>query len=196
MADERFERAIAAIDAANADDPHTIVIEGVARPKEQAHAELMTTWVLRFDPDADDTQLLAARAHHLRRWASPRSDFPDGRAGYLRWRTAQKARHADDVGSILADCGYDADRIERVQQIIRKEGLRSDPAVQTHEDALCLTFLETQFAELADKLGDERTVEVVRKTLGKMSDQAQVAALALDLSPSERGLVGRALSPT
>ena len=59
----------------------------------------------------------------------------------------------------------------------------TDPAVQTHEDALCLTFLQTQFAELADKLGDDRTVEVVRKTLAKMSDQGRTEALALALSP-------------
>src|SRR4051794_23674554 len=194
MAGQRFERAVAAIDAANADDPNTLVIDGVARPKEQAHAELMTAWVLRLDPAADDAQLLAARAHHLRRWTSPRPAFPEGRAGYLRWRTEQKARHAEDVGSILSACGYDDELIGRVQQIIRKEHLRSDPVVQTHEDALCLTFLETQFAELADKLGDDRTVDVVRKTLAKMSDHAQAAALGLDLSPSERDLVGRALA--
>ena len=169
----RLEPAIAAIDQANADDPNVLVVDGVARPKEQAHAEMMTAWVLRLDPDADEVQLLAARAHHLRRWTSPRTDYPDGRPGYLRWRTALKARHADDVGAILEGQGYDSEDIDRVQSIIRKEHLRTDPATQTHEDALCLTFLQTQFTELADKLGDERTVEVVRKTLAKMSDQGR-----------------------
>ncbi|HEY4376173.1 MAG TPA: DUF4202 family protein, partial [Acidimicrobiales bacterium] len=88
---------MAAIDQANADDPSTIVVDGVKRPKEQAHAELMSAWVQRLDPTADDAQLLAARAHHLRRWTSPRTDFPDGRAGYLKWRTALRKRHAHDV---------------------------------------------------------------------------------------------------
>ena len=40
----RLERALAAIDAANADDPHTIDIGGQPRAKELAHAELMTAW--------------------------------------------------------------------------------------------------------------------------------------------------------
>ena len=194
MADERFERAIAAIDAANADDPHLIEVRGAVRPKEQAHAELMTEWVLRLDPDADEAQLLAARAHHLRRWQSPRDEFPQGRAGYLRWRTALKARHADDVAVILATEGYDADVIERVQRIVRKQSIKTDTATQTHEDALCLTFLQTQFAELADKLGDEKTVDVVRKTLAKMSEQGQAEALALAMDPSERSLVEQALA--
>ena len=190
-----FERAIAAIDEANAEDPHTLLIDGVERPKELAHAELMTSWVRRLDPGADEAQLLAARAHHLRRWALPRTSYPDGRAGYLRWRTALKARHAEDVGEILRRCGYGDDVIDRVQRIIRKEHLATDPAVQTHEDALCLTFLETQFAELAGRLGDDKTVDVVRKTLAKMSPQGREQALGLSLDPSERFLVERALAP-
>ena len=193
MTSARFDAAIAAIDAANADDPNVLVIEGVSRPKEQAHAEMMTAWVLRLDPDAAPTQLLAARAHHLRRWASPRTDYPDGRAGYLRWRTALKARHADDVATILTAQGYDADAVDRVQRIIRKESIKTDAATQTHEDALCLTFLQTQFSELADKLGDDKTVDVVRKTLVKMSDAGRTQALGLVLDPAERALVERAL---
>jgi hypothetical protein len=192
-AGDRFGRAIAAIDAANADDPNVLVIDGVSRPKEQAHAELMTEWVRRLDPDADEAQLLAARAHHLRRWTLPRDDYPLGRAGYLRWRTALKAQHADEVGAILHDSGYGDEVVERVQHIVRKESLRTDPAVQTHEDALCLTFLQTQFADLAGRLGDDKTVDVVAKTLAKMSDQGRAAALELPLRPDERSLVERAL---
>src|SRR4051794_5577709 len=96
----RFEAAITAIDAANADDPDTIIIDGAARPKEQAHAEMMTAWVRRLDPDASEEQLLAARAHHLRRWSVPRSTYPEGRAGYLRWRRDLKDQHANQVSAI------------------------------------------------------------------------------------------------
>ena len=46
--------------------------------------------------------------------------------------------------------------IERVQQIIRKEHLRTDPVVQVHEDALCLVFLQTQLADVANRLGPEK----------------------------------------
>ena len=103
MAGSRFEQAIAAIDAANADDPVTIEVRGSVRPKELAHAELMTEWLERLDPIADDAQRLAARAHHLRRWTLPRSSYPEGRAAYLRWRTALKQQHAEEVAAIRAD---------------------------------------------------------------------------------------------
>jgi hypothetical protein len=188
----RFERAIAAIDAANAEDPNEVVVDGVARPKELVHAELMTEWVQRLDPGATDAQLLAARAHHLRRWAIPRPSYPDGRAGYLRWRTALKHRHAADVAAILDAEGYDEDMVERVQQLIRKDGLAHDPQVQTHEDALCLVFLQLQLDELVARLGDDKTVDVLRKTLVKMSQQGIDAALALPLTAAQRGLLAAA----
>ncbi len=199
---ERFARALAAIDAANADDPTTLVVEGVARPKEQAHAEAMTDWVRRLDPDAGEAQLLAARAHHLRRWEYPRDAEPDGRTGYLRWRSEARKGQAAAVRDLLAGVGYETATIETVQGLVAKQGLgkgdkpdvegRADP-VQVHEDALCLVFLTTQFEPLADKLGDDKTVDVVARTLAKMGDRGRAAALALDLSDRERAIVGAAL---
>lgn len=178
----RFEAAIAAIDAANADDPNVLVIDGVERPKEQAHAELMTVWVRRLDANAGEAQLLAARANHLRRWSIPRTDYPEGRAGYLRWRTSLSKQHAADVAEILGQHGYDDDTVVRVQTLVRKQGLGTDPEVQVHEDALCLVFLETQFSGLVERIGRDKTVDVVAKTLAKMSAAGIEAAGGLDLT--------------
>jgi hypothetical protein len=183
---ERLDAALAAIDAANAADPTTVELDGRTWPLARAHGTLAVAWVRRLDPDATDAQLLAASAHHLRRWESPRSDFPDGRAGYLRWRTAAKKRHAAEVAELLAAAGYGEDVIDRVQRIVRKEGLGSDPAVQVHEDAVCLAFLETQLDELAGSLGEEKTVDVLVKTLAKMSPAGIEAAA--DVGLSEQGV--------
>lgn len=193
-ADDRLGKAIAAIDAANSADPFTLEVDGVERPKEIVHAEFMTEWVLRLDPGATEPQLLAARAHHLRRWALPRQDYPEGRAGYLRWRTTLKKRHAEEVGAILAQIGYDAGTVERVQQIVRKEGLGRDPQVQVHEDALCLVFLQTQLDDLAGQLGDDKAVDVLRKTARKMSPNGLAAAGELPLTDTGRRLVEAALA--
>jgi hypothetical protein len=196
METDRLARALDAIDAANADDPHTILINGVSRPKELAHAELMTRWVRTLDPDCSDEQLLAARAHHLRRWTIPRDSYPEGRAGYLRWRTALKRQHADDVGEILRGAGYDDDVVARVQVIVSKQGLGRDPAVQVHEDALCLVFLETQLDELAGKLGEDKTIDVLQKTAKKMSPAGLQAALGLRFAPAATALLELALTPS
>lgn len=194
MAD-RLQAALDAIDAANADDPNHVEVRGVSRPKELAHAELMSEWVSKLDPDASDALRLAARAHHLRRWELPRSDYPDGKAGYHRWRREQQKRHAEEVGRILLAQGYDEPDIARVQAIIRKQGLGRDPEVQVFEDALCLVFIETQFRELADRLGDEKLVDVTRKTLAKMSDAGIARVGEFSLSDEDLALVERALAP-
>lgn len=193
----RFERAIAVIDAANSDDPNSIEVRGQVRPKEQAHAELMTEWVRRLDPGADEAQLIAARAHHLRRWSVPRTSYPEGRAGYLRWRTALRTQHAAEVGELLADVGYDDDTIERVQVIVNKVGLNRDgvdPAVQVHEDALCLVFLETQLASTTDQLGDDKMIAVIQKTAAKMSPAGLAQVTAIPMRDTDRSLIERALT--
>jgi hypothetical protein len=190
----RLEQALAAIDAANADDPNTIDVGGVTRPKELAHAELMTAWLERLVEHPTDAQRLAARAHHLRRWVSPREAHPEGKAGYLRWRRDQGRRQAEEVAEILGRCGYDQATVDRVQAIITKVDLRNDPQVQAHEDALCLVFLQTQLLELAGRLGLEKAVDVLAKTVRKMSPRGRSEALELDLEPAGRAALEQALA--
>ncbi|MDZ4826688.1 MAG: DUF4202 domain-containing protein, partial [Actinomycetota bacterium] len=152
---DRLAAALAAVDAANAEDTNEVTVRGRSGPKELLHAELVTEWVTRLKPDASEPLLLAARAHHLRRWTVPRSSHPPGRVGYLRWRRLLHTQHATELGAILRDAGYDDATIERAQVIVRKEGLGTDPEVQALEDALCLVFLETQLTDLAARLDDE-----------------------------------------
>lgn len=192
---DRLQAALAAIDSANADDPNRIEVRGASRPKELAHAELATHWVRSLDPDASEPLLLAARAHHVRRWEVPRSSHPAGKAGYHRWRRELQKRHAEHVGRILGAEGYDEATVSRVQAIVRKQGLGDDPEVQVFEDALCLVFIETQFRELAERLGDEKLIEVTRKTIAKMSDAGIARVRELPLSGDDLALVERALSP-
>ena len=179
--DRGLGAAQAVIDAANATDPRSH--EGV--PLALAQGRLAEEWVARLDPGASDALRLAARAHHLRRWALPRSHYPDGRAGYLRWRKAQRDRHARDLAAILNDAGVDGSVSVRAAQIVAKQGLGSDPEVQTFEDAVSLTFLETELHSVLDRLGDDtKAADIVAKTLDKMSpagrDQAVAVASTLD----------------
>jgi hypothetical protein len=191
---ERLRRALVAIDAANADDPNRLRVRGEQRPKELAHAELASEWVARLMPDPGDALRLAARAHHLRRWTIPRSEYPAGRRGYLRWRRALHVQHARDVAKILAAEGYDDATIGRVQDLVQKKDLGRDPEVQVFEDALCLVFLETQLHELAAQLDETKLLDVLRKTLRKMSPEAIRRAEQLPLDESARALLRRAVA--
>jgi hypothetical protein len=189
VTDARFDAAIRSIDAANGGDPNVLVVDGLARPKEVAHAELVTGWVHRLDPEASEPLLLAARAHHLRRWTIPRASYPAGRGGYLKWRKTLHEQHAREVAGILLEVGYDDATVARVQDLVRKRGLGTDPEVQTLEDALCLVFVQTQLRELAQRLDPATLPGVIEKTKKKMSERAIGLALGLDLTPDARALL-------
>jgi len=189
-------RAVAAIDAANSADPTTVVVRGEPTPLALAHGRLAMEWVQRLHPDAPDEWLLAARAHHLRRWELPRSDYPEGRAGYHRWKRDQRRRHADDVAALLAPLGFDGASIERVQSLVRRDTLAGDPAAQAVEDAACLVFIETQLADVAARFDRDHLIDVLRKTARKMSPAALAAAASIPVDDATAGLLGVALDGT
>jgi hypothetical protein len=186
---ETLERARSAIDAANAADPNAHDGE----PLALLQGRLAEGWVVRLDPDASAALRLAARAHHLRRWVVPRASYPDGRAGYLRWRRDQKQRHAAELRELLEGAGVDSAVVERAAAIVAKVGLGRDPEVQVFEDAVCLTFLETQLGETADRLDVDHMTSVIVKTLTKMSEPGKAAALTIELDQRGRDLLARAV---
>ena len=190
---ERYAAAVAAIDAANQVDPTRIVVRGVEQPLAQVHGTLAAEWVADLHPDADETWLLAARAHHLKRWELPRSSYETGRAGYLKWKRDQRRRHADDAGALLATIGYEAATIDRVQALVRRDHLASDPGSQAIEDAACLAFVETQLADVATKLDRAHLIDVLRKTAKKMSPEGAAAIARIPLADAERDLLAEAL---
>ena len=191
---ERFERAIAAIDAGNANDPNVVTIRSRTGPKEILHAGLVTEWVVRLDPDATEPLLLAARGHHYRRWTVPRSTAPAGRAGYLRWRKSLQAQHARDLGELLTTAGYDNTVVARVQAIVQKDGLAHDPEVQVLEDALCLVFLETQLADVVARLDPTTLERVLVRTAQKMSDAGRAAIADVPLDEHSSTILAAALA--
>jgi len=191
---ERFARAIARFDAANAEDPRRERTEAGDEAKELVYARRMTDWLARLEPEASEALRLAARAQHLCRWRIPRAGYPDGRQGYLRWRRDCADLHASLAGDILRDEGYDAPTIERVGALLRKRGLPTDPEALALEDTACLVFLEHELATFAPKHDQAKLVRILERTWRKMSPRGQRVALALDLPPPARTLLEEALS--
>jgi dTDP-glucose pyrophosphorylase len=190
-----FEAAIGKFDAENARDPNTEVCRGIPRPRELLYAERLTEWVLRLAPDAPEALRLAARCQHICRWMIPRQSQPMTRPGYLRWRAELKEFHAQTAARILRQAGYGDEIIEKVRDLNLKRNFPGDPESRVLEDALCLVFLEFQFAGLACKMEEDKMIRTVQKTWQKMTAAAQARALALPLGPKERALVQRALQP-
>lgn len=191
----RFENALRRFDEANARDPNTEQVGGVVRPRELVYAERLTDWVLRLQPDASEPLRLAARCQHLCRWESPRSRYPMDRTGYLKWRTELKKFHAEKAGQILREVGYGEELVGQVQALNLKKNFPADPDSRVIEDALCLVFLQFQYAELAAKTDDDKLINALRKSWAKMTEPARAEALKLAYGPRELALIQRALAP-
>ena len=190
---ERFVKAIEAIDDANDEDPKRVQIDGRVLGYEVHFSEALFDRVLDLEKGASEELLLAARGQHICRWKIPREDYPMNRSGYLKWRSDLKSFHAATVREILADVGYDDVIQERVESLNLKKNLGKDVDCQALEDALCLVFLDLQFAEFRERATEEKIISILRKTWGKMSEKGREAALSLDLDEESKRLVETAL---
>jgi len=179
--DDRFDEALALIDAANAQDPNQEEADGRTWPKELLYATRMSEMLQRFDPDADDAMRLAVRAQHIQRWKSARSDFPEGRQGYLQWRTGLYRFHAETAAALLAEAGYDQALIDRVKQAVGKKAIKVNPDSQLVEDIAGLVFIEHYMLPFAGKhpeYDEAKWIEIIRKAWKKLSAPAQAFALS------------------
>ncbi len=191
----RFQAAIERFDAANAEDPNRDTDGERQHPKELLYARRMSAWLERLEPAAPEAVRLAARCQHIRRWTVPRGDYPMDRIGYLRWRTDLKKFHAETAGEILRSVGYGEAMVARVQALLRKEHLKRDPDAQLLEDVVCVVFLAHYLVGFASGHEDDKVVDILRKTWGKMSPRGQAVAAALELPAAAHALVSRALAP-
>lgn len=192
---QRFRRAIEEFDRANVDDPNFERVSGTLQAKELVYSQRMTATLDEFEPTAPEVVRLAARCQHIRRWTVPRSTYPEGRDGYRRWRSDLAQFHAETAADILTGVGYDADTVQRVQVLLRKERLKVDAEVQLLEDVACLVFLTYYLPAFVEQHEELKVIEVLRKTWRKMSTRGQSVALELDLPDDLRSLVGSAIAP-
>lgn len=195
---ERFDRAIASFDAANAEDPNRELADGRERPKALLYAERLTAMLARLAPDGSEALRLAARCQHLQRWKIPRSDYPMTLEGYYQWRTRSRDFHVDLAHAILTDVGYDGATIAHVCALTRKERLKTDSEAQALEDAVALVFLESYLAGFVAEHGDydeAKLADILTKTAKKMSARGRDAALsAITLPPQLAPIVRNAMS--
>ena len=181
---DRYQRALALFDAANAEDPN--LEDG--QPKELLYGRRMSEMLQRFAPDAPESVKLAVRAQHIQRWKVPRNSYPMDRNGYLQWRTGLYKFHAELAGELMQKVGYDAATIERVKTAVGKKGIKVNAETQMLEDVADLVFIQYYmlgFAGQHAEYSEEKWLDIVRKTWKKMSDAGRAFALSGQLKLPE-----------
>lgn len=189
----KLELAFEKFDEYNKTDPNIFVWNGEAHPQEYFLALALYNWVLKLNPNASKELLLASRCQHIGRWESSRSNYPDGREGYLAWRRDLALYHANQAEEILKSVGYDEEQIALVKRIILKKKIKVDDEVQIMENALCLVFLEFQYEDFYPKHAPEKLINILRKSLLKMDTQGHQFALTLPYSEKGKYYIEEAI---
>lgn len=170
---ERMQAVLTEIDTANSADPNS----EDGKPEALLYGQRMSDELARLRPDASEILQIAARGQHVERWKLARSAYPEGRAGYLAWRKAQGAHHAETVAAMMSRAGYDETDLAVVGQLLRKEGIKRNADVQTLEDVACFVFLRWYFTPFAKKHTPDKIQNIVEKTARKMSEKARQRVL-------------------
>jgi hypothetical protein len=187
MASQNYEAAISLIDEAHAQDPNIAIVDGKDVPYELHYAQQMSHYLSLRAPDASPILKVAIRAQHFRRWEIPRSSYPMTKPGYFAWRTFLKKRQADLASAICVGCNFTTEEAEEVAQLIRKEDLKKNEETQ-------IVFLDDQFEGFEKEHDEEKIIDILRKTWGKMSERGHELALEIRMSGDCKALIGKALA--
>ena len=176
----RLAEALAKIDEVNARDPNLRQCGGELVAKELLYSQRMSAWLAKVEPGASDELQIACRAQHIARWNYPRSSYPEGRSGYKAWRAELLLFHARTTSEILVEFGFASPQIQQVSELLKKLHLGERADAQILEDVACLVFLEFELEAFLGKHERGKVIRVLRKTWGKMSDDAHQRALELE----------------
>jgi hypothetical protein len=181
------------IDEANAKDPNRIAGVSGDEPAELLYGRRMSACLAGFAVAPSEALQIAVRGQHVERWKLPRSDYPDGKQGYLAWRREQASRHAGRLEEFMAEAGYEEEERERAASLVKKRRLKNDPEAQMLEDVACLVFLEHYAPAFISRYDDAKVKDILVKTARKMSPQGLEAAGKLTLDARLARLLAEAL---
>lgn len=189
---EQIDKAYTAFDSYNSSDPNKEEFKGILYSKEVLYAERMTEKLKEYAPDADEYVQLAVRCQHIGRWEIPRISYPMDRKGYLQWRSQLALHHAKIAEKILTECGYASDTIEKVKFLLQKKQLHQNPDTQLLEDVICLVFVQYYLGPFAAMHEDEKVIDILKKTLKKISSRAIGEAVKIPVSDKVKFLIQKA----
>jgi hypothetical protein len=192
---EKIQRAFSEFDQYNSRDPHLEQHNGKPVPKELLYAMRMSEQLDRYEPNAADHIKLAARCQHIGRWEIPRNTFPMDRKGYLQWRSKLAIYHTEIASRILTQCGFDQDTIDKVKFLLQKKQLlQHHPDTQILEDVICLVFIEHYLHDFALAHDDDKVIDILQKTIRKMSPRAIAEVGKIPMTEKVKELVGKAVA--
>ncbi|EPS36834.1 hypothetical protein H072_9588 [Dactylellina haptotyla CBS 200.50] len=191
-----FQRAKEIIDAAHNEDP---------TGQELIYADNVEKYlrILVAPRELNGVEVIAGRCQHLRRFLHPRSTYPEGKAGYLRWRRELYTIQADYSSTLLSPLSLPEAELAEIYNAIAKKDLmvkaKVHPTTTLLEDAAVLVFLSEEvdvFKKQHEDYDEEKWVGIVWKTWRKLSQKGreEAAKLLPEMEDGLRKIVERAVA--
>jgi hypothetical protein len=184
ITEELYNKACLAINEVHSKDVNNEFEAGVEIPAELIYSERMLKVLTEFSADADYKMKLAAQCQHFERWGVARSLFPMDKKGYYQWRKAVLDYQLTRMSEELTSCDIAQNDIHDISDILINRGKNEHLDGQTLEDVACIVFVEWYLPAFAAKHEPEKVIDIVKKTIKKISEKGMKAISERDLSTS------------
>lgn len=192
ISNEQYKRATEEIERVHAEDPSGETEGGTWYPSELVYSRRMLAMLELFSTDNSNTLKLAVQCQHLKRWGIPRSGYPYDRRGYHQWRRVVMEFQLQQTHSILSGVGIDEADMLWIIDTLRNQGDKTKPASQIVMDTACLVFLKWYMEPFATKHESEKVIDIMKKTMRKMSEHGLSFIPKLDLTIEARLVLQKA----
>jgi hypothetical protein len=193
MSDLRYHNAHTIFIGLHNEDPVQLFYDGQSIGEETLYAYRMLEMLRAYQPVSSPQLEVAAMAHHLKRWEIKRSDYPLDKQGYFLWRRQVAKHQLSLTAQVLDQSGFDASERDQIIAILKKENLNTNPLAQVMEDVACMVFVQYYLEAFAAPHNTDKVVDIVRKTMLKMSKRAIDETAQLPLNDNVSRLIAQSL---
>jgi len=176
--------ATAEIERLHRTDTLQVMENGIEHPSELLYSKRMLDMLELFCPGSPNYLKIAAQCQHLKRWGVPRDNYPYDRRGYHEWRREVMEYQLGETYRILSVVGIEDSDIQQIIDVLRNQGDKTNEDAQIIMDTACLTFLKWYMEPFASKHESSKVIDILKKTMRKMSSEAISLVHTLQLNQS------------
>ncbi len=145
---DSIERAIQKIKAVIADSK---------TPEDPRHAENTLEWLLRLEPDADQSLVIAALAHDIDRAVDKRKTLRSDYDDYHTFKAAHAENGAKILKEILEECGVEKSIADEACRLVRFHEVGGGHRSDLLKDADSISFFEVNMPLYYRREGRDET---------------------------------------
>jgi hypothetical protein len=189
---ELYKVATDEIDKVHSEDAKQETDGEIVYPAELLYSKRMLSILDMVSPGSSYAMKLAVQCQHFQRWGVPRSDYPYDRRGYHQWRRAAMEYQLQLTQALFSRIDMDEEDIQWIVTALREQENKRNPDGRIIMDTECLVFLKWYMTPFSAKHENEKVLDILKKTMLKMSSNGVSLISNLDLPISTKQMLEQA----